>query len=292
MELEFISCLLCGGKNSKKLISISPFCYVQCRDCNLVYLNPRPNQNLLDKIYQKKEYCSMDFQRDPTNEEDLYFFRFSERLKEIKKFKREKGKILDIGSSWGYFLNKAEEYGWDTYGVEPSFIQARYAQEKFNLKIFIGKLKEVQFPSRYFDVVTLWHVLEHFPYPLDELLEVKKILKEDGLLAIEVPSLKRLRDDIGKDKFDSVHLPTHFFYYDITTLNLLLRKAGFHLIQAKGCGDTRILKKSEDLRMSFIRVFVVKYFRYLKGLKKIFQILRKIIKIQENIIVYAGLKAN
>jgi len=287
MDLEFINCPLCRGSDTKGLISIPPFCYLQCKHCNLVYLNPRPSQNLINKLYRGNEHCSIDVQKDPTNEKELYFFRFSSRLKDIKRFKKENGRILDIGSSWGYFLTLAQDDGWDAYGVEPSYTQARYAQERFNLKISINRLKEAQFTSRYFDVVSLWHVLEHVPHPVNELLEIKRILKENGLLAIEVPSLRRLKDDVSKNKFDFERPPQHLFYYNIKTLTKLLEKTGFSVIQVKGCGDTRILKKAEDLGMNFIKIFVVKHFRYLRGLKKVFQSLRAILKIQENIIVYA-----
>ena len=290
MNVEFSNCILCGKDNTEEVISLPPFCYVRCRNCDLVYLNPRPSQGLLNKIYQGDKFHSIDFHKDPTGEEKLYFFRFSDRLKVINRLKKRKGKILDIGSSWGYFLSLAKEDGWDVYGVEPTIAEAKYAQERFKVKIFTGRLREAQFPAQYFDVVSLWHVLEHIPDPIIELLEIKRILKEDGLLVIEVPSTRRLKDDISGKKFDINNPPQHLFYYNISTLSSLLEKIGFHIIKAKGIGNTKILKMAEAHKAGFLKIFVIKHFRYLRHVKKILQSFKAILRMQENIIIYAKLK--
>jgi SAM-dependent methyltransferase len=277
---------LCGESKSNKLISIPPFQYVQCKKCNLVYLNPRPKQDSLERIYLGDTDKATDISKDPTGEQELYFFRFSDRLKDIGRLK-EKGRILDIGSSWGHFLHVAKTNGWDAYGVDPSLAQAEHARRKFGLNVFMGQLKGAGFPSRNFDVITLWHVLEHIPSPFEEIAEIKRVLKTDGLLAVEIPSVRRLKDDINKQKFSLTRPPLHLFYYSISTLTLLLEKAGFRVIQIRECGDTEILKGMDDLGVGFAKSFVVRNFRYLKWLKRIFQSLRSILKIHRNIVVYA-----
>jgi len=107
LELEYISCELCGGKHSKKLFSFPPFHYLQCEDCNLVYLNPRPNSEFINRLYRDRHLDS-DFERDVVSERELYFFRFSDRLSEIRALK-EKGRISDIGCAWGHFLYLAKK---------------------------------------------------------------------------------------------------------------------------------------------------------------------------------------
>ena len=118
MDLEYINCALCKSGQANKLISIDKYCYVQCKDCGLVYLNPRPSKDFLLDMYRGDEHHLMDPRKRPTEEEDLYINRFSERLKDINRLRQKKGRILDIGSAWGYFLSLAKKDDWDAYGVE------------------------------------------------------------------------------------------------------------------------------------------------------------------------------
>ena len=287
VDLEYINCELCGEKNSKNLFSFPPFHYVQCENCNLVYLNPRPNCDFINRLYRdcQYDYLDSDIKKDITVEKELYFFRFSDRLKEIGTFKK-KGRILDVGCAWGYFLFLAKKDGWDIYGTELSLVEAQYAQREFSLNVFRGSLKDAKFPSRFFDVITLWHVLEHIPHPLEEMSEIRRILKEGGLLAIETPKITRLQDD-AREHGSIFSTLIHLFYYNNETLNLLMEKAGFKIVRIRECGDSEAIKKIANLRINFIKDFIIKYFRYLKWIKRFFQWIRGILKMHKNIIVYA-----
>lgn len=282
-NLEYINCEACGSSDTKIFISSADYCYVQCRKCGLVYLNPRYPQSSIDNLYQSSDHVVIDAKIDPSGGEALYLSRFDENIKEIEKYQKNKGKILDIGSAWGYFLSIAKKYGWDAYGVELSMTAGKYSRDRFGLNIFVGKLTEARFPSDHFDAVTLWHVLEHIAHPGQELSEIRRVLKKDGLLVVEVPSLKILREDVNHGKF----IPCHLYYYDPATLRSLLERSGFHVIKIQGCGSTRIVTKAEHLKVHFIKPFVVKNFRYLRGIKKLIVRLMAAFNMQENIIVYA-----
>ncbi len=287
MDLESVNCQLCANDNAEAVASLNGFHYVRCRNCGLVYLNPRPSQDYLNILYKQDEAASIDAHKARPQEEELYRFRFSEKVKAINKLQQNKGKLLDIGSAWGYFLKTAKEDGWDTHGVELSRVITQYSQERFNLKVFNGKLSEARFPSGHFDAVTLWHVLEHIPDPISELAEIKRILKKDGLLAIEVPSERILKDDLIQGKFGPENPPWHLIYYNAATLRLLLKKAGFQVIKLKGCGNTGIVTKAESLRPGSIKPFFIANFRYLKYVKLLLQNLMSIFRMSENIIVFA-----
>jgi SAM-dependent methyltransferase len=277
-----------NSKNNKELFSFSSSRYVRCENCNLVYLNPRPNYEFIDKLYQdcKHDCVDFDIEKGFTGEKRLYFSRFSDRLNEIRIFKK-RGRILDVGCAWGHFLCLAKKDGWDGYGIEPSLVEAEYAKREFGLNVFRGHLRDAKFPNQFFNVITLWHVLEHIPHPIDTMLEMRRILKDDGLLALEIPGLKRLRDDASKQKLSCSYPSIHLFYFDRATLRLLLEKAGMKILQIKECGDTELIKKIDDLKISFIKVFIIKYFGYLKWVKRFLQWIRGLLKMHKNIVVYA-----
>lgn len=287
MELYPVNCQLCGGDQSEEVISFKGSRYVRCCNCGLVYLNPRPPPDYLDKFYKGSESFTIDIHKDPYPETAAYQFRFSINIKTINKFQQNKGRLLDIGCAWGYFLNSAEEEGWDAYGVELSRSESEYAKARFGLKVFNGNVVEAGFPSQYFDVVTLWHTLEHFSNPVLELSEIKRILKKDGLLVVEVPSSKMVKEDLLNGKIIPGRPPMHLLYYSADTLRLLFQKTGFKVIKLKGCGSTRIVSRAVSLGYGSVKTVYIKYFRYLKYIKLVLQKLMVFFKMNENIIVFA-----
>lgn len=287
MVLESVNCQLCASDRAESAASFNGFRYVRCRNCGLVYLNPRPSQEYLDGLYKQNETPLLDSRKDRLQEEEVYLFRFSEKIKAINKLQCKKGRILDIGSAWGFFLKTAKEDGWDTCGVELSRVEAQYSRERFNLNVFNGKLSEARFPSGGFDVITLWHVLEHMPDPISELSEIRRILNKDGLLAIEVPGERMVKSDLVHGRFGPQNPPWHLVYYNAATLRLLLKNAGFQILQLRGCGNTGIVTKAESLRPGSLKPFFIAHFRYLKYAKLLLQNLIGIFGMNENIIVFA-----
>ena len=94
---------------------------------------------------------------------------FSQGIKLVETYAPNKGKILDVGCAAGFFLNVAKHNGWETYGVEPSRWMSDWGNQRFNLNIKNGTLREAAFPDNFFDVVTMW---DYFNIP-DQLLNSK-----------------------------------------------------------------------------------------------------------------------
>jgi len=287
MKLEYTNCQLCASNHTENVVSSRFFTYVRCRKCGLVYLNPRPPQEYIDALYKGGGSDSVDIRKDPTHEEELYFFRFSQKIKQINALQPKKGRMLDIGSAWGFFLKTAKESGWNTYGVELSGTSCKYSQDRFGLKAFNGTVAEAKFPSEYFDVITLWHVLEHVPDPRAELTELRRILKKDGLLAIEVPSARVAKDDLIKGQFILDYPPFHLFYYTPATLRALLGMTGFQVVRVLGCGNTRIVSLAKSLGYSSAKKLYLVHFCYLKYVKMAIQNLMNLLNMNENIMILA-----
>lgn len=197
---------------------------VECKNCGLVYVNPRVKQDVVVKAYANavdELYVSQEEGRSAT---------FKKALKLVERYAPGKGTILDIGSAAGFFLNVAREAGWKTYGVEPSKWMTEWGNKKFNVNIINGVLGETKFKKGFFDAVTMWDVLEHTPDPMAELKEVNRILKDRGILVINFPDIGSLLAKIAGSRWWFI-LSVHLFHFDRKTMKAILEKNGFEVVK-------------------------------------------------------------
>lgn len=162
----------------------------------------------------------------------------------FERFLRERavhnggGRLLDVGCGCGEFLRIAERYGWEAYGVEVSEGACRYGREELGLKIFLGRLREMGFPDNYFDLVTLWNVLDVMVDPLGELREIRRVLRSRGCLFLRLPNflfqkrvlfLSRLLEKglLGRVKLSNRFSVFHPYGFSPRSIQNLLDKAGF-----------------------------------------------------------------
>jgi 2-polyprenyl-3-methyl-5-hydroxy-6-metoxy-1,4-benzoquinol methylase len=166
---------------------------------------------------------------------------FRKGLSLIEGYKGQ-GKLLDVGCALGAFLCLARERGWEVYGVDVSHYAASYGRETFGLDILVGQLEDAQFPDKFFDVITLWDVLEHFPDPSHQLKEIFRVLKDDGIVFLNAPNeegLLRLLAGLifrlsgGKVVYPvrKLYHPFHLYYFTQETLGALLQRNGFNLLK-------------------------------------------------------------
>jgi SAM-dependent methyltransferase len=275
-----VGCLICGETATRELHSHGNFFYLRCERCGLVYLHPQPDFGCLRDLYAGKAECTADAGIDPTGEEIIHRSRFTGELNRIEKL-RSPGRILDIGSSWGFFLALARERGWKAWGVELSREASAYARSRFGLDVFTGKLAEARLPESHFDVVTLWHVLEHIPDPLAELAEIRRILRNDGLLVISVPT------PWSASEYSSDDIPVHLFYFDKATLTTLARKAGFRVLRIEGRSSSGMMAKLKKVGIRDPRHFVVRHWRVLSMLRKLLHSMAKHLGHPREITLYA-----
>ncbi len=199
---------------------------VKCKKCNLVYVNPRLKPEVILGGYSEGEdemFVSQSEAREAT---------FFSALKTIEKYKKEKGKILDIGTAGGAFLAAAKKRGWDIYGCEPNKWMAEWGEKNLGINIDLGTLFEQKYHDKSFDVVTLWDVVEHTTEPSKILAECRRILKDDGLLVINYPDWGSWIAKIMKKKWFFT-LAVHLFYFTPETIKKLMNKCGFQIIKMK-----------------------------------------------------------
>ncbi|RJO61249.1 class I SAM-dependent methyltransferase [candidate division WS5 bacterium] len=200
---------------------------VKCKNCGLAFVNPQPTKDEMPKFYPEVFYYS---------EEPFFYDKINARLryKELQKvIKKRTGRILDVGCGRGMLLKTFKESGWVVAGTELSSVSARYAREVMDVEVLSKNIEDCNFANDYFDVITLFHSLEHLCDPMASLNVIKKLLKSDGILIIVVPRFNSVYSNIFKDKWFHLDVPRHLFHFDDRSLERLLTTAGFDILKTK-----------------------------------------------------------
>jgi 2-polyprenyl-3-methyl-5-hydroxy-6-metoxy-1,4-benzoquinol methylase len=236
-----VSCNICNRNSARVLFVKNGFVLGRCAYCDLVYVQNPPVTEQLRDLYTFKAGYHESFRDDDAACER--YIEVGRRYYDfIKKFKT-KGRLLDIGCSAGFFLKVARDLNWETHGLEISEDTAAIARERYGLEVTVGNLQESTFPANYFDVVTLWDVLEHLDDPKKTLFIVNQILNDDGIVVISTPNVDGLFPKLSYKLANLINYwphpepPRHLFQFSKKTLNRLLELTGFTLMEIQ---DERI----------------------------------------------------
>ena len=218
------ACPLCGSANFR--VAFQPD-VAQCAGCGVYFRNPRPTQPEIQRSYDFGSNYA-EWQQNETARRAMWI----RRLALIQPFKQT-GRLLDIGAGDGYFLDIAKAAGFETFGTELSLTGAEYAKGRGH-QLLIGQLKEIDFKDLKFDVVTMWHVLEHLPNPGEALAIISALLKPGGVLALAVPNEEnhlfrhRLRGGRGENPLGPLvwSKEIHLTHFQPATLRKALHRAG------------------------------------------------------------------
>ena len=166
---EIKICVICGNQSFKNFLNCDDhfltkesFSIVECEKCGFRITNPRPNEKNLGDYYKSEEYIShSNANKGVFNSLYQYIRRYTlkRKFKLITNYCRN-GNILDIGCATGEFLNVFKNNNWKVYGIEPDNDARDFAVKNYNISV--GKEEEISnLEPKSFDVVTMWHVLEH-----------------------------------------------------------------------------------------------------------------------------------
>lgn len=256
---------VCAACNSEQAIKIKDLVtkngvpigqVVRCPKCGLVSVDPMPPLDAasLEGIYGEKywqTYCSgSNYVTDPLVEETLAVA--CDRQLALFEQYTNKGKMLDFGCADGKVLAAATSRGWDAYGVDVSAYAIDHAKAA-GLKAFCGELSDFVEAGSDFDMITMSHVIEHLPRPIDQLVSIRKRLKDGGLLVVETdnstgprrwfdlavvwlaclavrPLGKKFRTR-GKQRYHILSPPEHVHTFGAKSLKTILSLAGFEVIR-------------------------------------------------------------
>ena len=153
------------------------------------------------------------------------------RAVKIKTLVPSARSLLDIGCGRGFMLSFLKNYfGFtEVSGTQISLPAIKFARERLGLKIYDQDLLELNLPANSFDVITIWHVLEHVPRPDDYAREMFRLLKPGGILMVEVPNLNAWSRRLTGKYWLSWDPKYHLSFYDSSLLAKLLSDAGFKI---------------------------------------------------------------
>lgn len=235
-------CEVCGGSGC--IVVDARLSLNQCTRCGFLFRSPRPEPDLIASYYS--QYDQYDDWLAHEAERDRLWMR---RLSIVKRYGR-KGRLLDVGAGIGQFLKFARG-SFDVEGTEVSSRAIEIAKSKYGLNIRQGTIETIDFGGQRFDVITVFHVLEHVVSPRALLLRCRELLPNEGLLVIAVPNetmvwklpIKRLRALISVGRFrhfgrygfeplifDRPGLEIHLSHFTTGTLRRLLARCGLSLV--------------------------------------------------------------
>jgi len=138
-----------------------------------------------------------------------------------------KGRVLDVGCGNGALLDELRTRGWEAHGTQVSRSAAAYARDKLGLDVFTGELTDAPYTPVSFDAVMLWHVLEHLEHPTAYLSKCRELLKDDGVLVVEVPHAGSVATALGGAWGMNWDPPNHLWHFTPGTLIKAIERAGF-----------------------------------------------------------------
>lgn len=221
---NFISHIICDDFT----VSHESFAIMQCENCQFLLTSPRPNITDITKYYESDDYVSHTSKGNSLTNLIYKIARyFTLRLKaKLIADHTNKKRILDYGCGTGDFLNHLKERGWETTGIEPS-TKARSISESKNIKVF--ESTETLLTEKKFNVITLWHVLEHIHNLEETIQKLKSNLTRDGLFIIAVPNHDSLDRQIYREYWAAYDVPRHLYHFNQLTINELMKYHGFKL---------------------------------------------------------------
>ncbi|MFH7003280.1 class I SAM-dependent methyltransferase [Flavobacterium bizetiae] len=195
---------------------------------DMLITSPQPDLKNLGKYYESEDYISHTDNKRSLFEKAYHFVKniaLKNKLNLINGEQSRKGRILDIGAGTGDFLLTAKNDGWDTVGVEPSERAKNIAIQKGIS--FVNEISALENNS--FDVITMWHVLEHVPNLEFQIQELKRLLKPTGTLIIAVPNFKSYDAQHYQTFWAAYDVPIHFWHFSKKAIKSLFEKVDMKL---------------------------------------------------------------
>ncbi|NBU80057.1 MAG: class I SAM-dependent methyltransferase [Flavobacteriaceae bacterium] len=227
---------------------------------DLLITFPKPSLDKLPTYYESEDYISHTDRKQSLFERMYHLIKniaLKNKLKLINSYS-EKGRLLDIGSGTGDFLVVAKKDGWDTTGIEPNAKAKTIAINKgVNFGTNLSNLE-----SHSFDVITMWHVLEHVPNLDEYILELKRLLKPTGTILIAVPNFKSFDANYYGRFWAAFDVPRHIWHFSKTAIDKLFAEKEMKLVKVHPMKFdsfyvSLLSEKYKTGKMNFIRAFFV-----------------------------------
>lgn len=234
---QYIKCPVCDADHADLLFEKDWFTFVKCKDCSMVYLNPRLNEEATyafynsswNTIYNEEKFDTVSASTAIDDRVNLANLRLIEQYQAGTRART----LLEIGIGKGFFLQKAQEAGYAVHGVELNEKNCSNARKLVGDTICNADLYQAQFAPEMFDAVYMKDVFEHVPDPRKMLSEIHRIGKKDAVVFIEVPNVEGLIYHLVKKRHVCVFGFEHLNYWSTRSLGEVLKRTGFEVVDIR-----------------------------------------------------------
>ncbi|MFA5358757.1 MAG: class I SAM-dependent methyltransferase [Patescibacteria group bacterium] len=259
--MKKIFCPICGeGKyedfldtRDARYSQAGVFKLVKCIQCDMVFLAVIPEGDEWKKFYPDDYWA----------EEDSFFnnfvinFLLANFLRLIKKYKKY-GSVLDVGCGTGRVLEYLASKGWRVWGQEISSVACRQAERRIE-NVYCGPLKAATYQEKFFDVIILNYVFHQMIDLAEELAQIKKIIKDDGIMVFSIPNVDSRQLTITQRDWFCIDSPRHIYFFSPKTIKRFFEKEGLEIVD--------ISFPLFQLPLDFFHGLTAKYFGNKKGTK-------------------------
>ncbi|MCK5432693.1 MAG: class I SAM-dependent methyltransferase [Gammaproteobacteria bacterium] len=222
-----IACPICDSTEFTDLFTKDNEPFVECQQCSLTMINPRPRYANILKGYTE------EYSQGYINKKDKKIRRAKRRVRKMKKILPE-GRWLDIGCSAGFILSVAKSADYETYGIEIDPLGVKHAREILGLdNIFEGTFEEHHFDDNFFDIITMYDVIEHVQDLNEIVKELKRILSNNGVIEMWTPDIGHWRVPKLLIEWEAIKPSEHLYYFNKKTLSMILHKHGLKIIRKR-----------------------------------------------------------
>lgn len=242
-KIHVKKCPLCGGEHFSSLFSCvdnyatkETFNLFTCNNCGFIFTQDFPSEQEIGKYYESPNYIAhSDTEEGLMNKlyhlvRSFMLFKKSLLIKRISG--KKKGSLLDIGTGTGYFAQKMRSIGWNVKATEKSKDAREFAKENFDLQIDDVSMLN-NYENNSFDVITLWHVMEHLEHLNETWIRINELLKEKGNLIIAVPNPTSYDARKYKNNWAAYDVPRHLWHFSPSIMQQFGNKHGFILEEVK-----------------------------------------------------------
>ena len=242
-------------------VSGESFSLLLNEEYQILKTHPQPTLDKLGSYYEFEDYISHTDGKRTLFEKMYHFIKrkaIRDKVKLINSYQPVKGRILDIGAGTGDFLLECKNQNWDILGIEPNDKAKGIALGK---GIKFGDTIE-KLESNSFDVITMWHVLEHVPDVEYQVAELKRLLKPSGTIIIAVPNFKSYDANHYKEFWAAYDVPRHLWHFSKTAIEKLFDKQNMNLEDVKPMWFdsfyvSLLSEKYKSSKMNFISGFFI-----------------------------------
>ncbi len=220
------ACLVSSVANASLRFVQRGYPVYRCTSCGLEFVWPIPGPAELAEYYDRGYAV-------PLERYAAAGARNAARIADIERFCPARGRLLEIGASYGHSLLAARERGWQVTGVELSPTASAHARQELGLEIYNCDLQDAPLPEASFDAVILWHVLEHVRDPRAQVLRIGELLKPGGFLGLRVPNIESFGARVAGQWWPWMCPPAHLWFFSRTTLPRLLDSCGFDILETR-----------------------------------------------------------